>query len=92
MSVTIRVRPKLLGVAVMWAASLALVALAFVLGRAEVGQGGIVVGMGAMTWTLILAMKHCRRVILEVMSYEHRMQLLDDDDEGESCTVRALRR
>jgi hypothetical protein len=93
MSVTIRVRPRTLSVTLLWLTAVASIAWNMADGAAgaPVGRAGLLVGMGATTWTIILAMKHCRRVILEVMSYEHRLQMLREDPDGEHrATVRAI--
>lgn len=91
---TICVRPAVIGTALLWMSAIALMTWDALDGSgvAEKGRWALLLGIAAGTWTLGLVMHHCRRVILEVMSYEHRMQMLDEEADGETCTVRALRR
>lgn len=88
---TICIRPAAIGAAALWVLAIALMTWATLGGGAdEKGRWAILAGIGAGTLTLTLVMKHCRRVILEVMSREHMLQFMghDEDEQGK---VRALR-
>lgn len=95
MRLTIPINLSILGVAALWFAAAALMVWDIHDGPriSEIGRAALLIGMGATTWTMVLAMKHCRRVILEVMSREHLMQMVGADDEEQRArpNVRALR-
>lgn len=76
----------------MWLAALVLMAWDTLDGsRNQVGRWALLVGMGAMTWTLVLTANHCRRVVLEVMSWEHWMMDKVKEEEQEGGKIRAIR-
>lgn len=57
----------------------------------EIGAWALLTSCGAAVWTLAAVIRHCRRVILEVMAWEHWQMSNDDGRELRRGNVRALR-
>ena len=89
-----------LGIAVMYAAALVLLVIDTLDGPdGLMGRWAIILAVGAVGWTMFRLHAYSRRVILEVMSWEHRVQsfgndagkslalIRDDDDETEAGGV-----
>jgi hypothetical protein len=89
---TICIRPVVIGAVLLWALAVGLMSWDMLDGPAvaEKGRWAILAGIAAATLTVSLVMRHCRRVILEVMSREHMLQILGAD-EAEQAKIRALR-
>lgn len=94
MRLTIHEALPMLGVAALWLTAVVLMGVDFADGsRSVMGRLALLIGLAAGCGTLMIAMKHCRRVILEVMSWEHRMydRRVTDTDRAERSNVRAIR-
>ena len=80
------------GALILWVAAAGLLSVETFTGSTQAGRWGLFLSVGAATSTVCLALQRCRRVVLEVMSWEHWMQARerDRDDEGRG-NVRAIR-
>lgn len=91
MRITIPVDCKL-GAGAMWFAAVTLMALDTIFGGSTgiFGRWSILTGIGAAAWSVCMFVGHSRRVILEVISWEHWRQE-NGPDEPEREGLRALR-
>lgn len=87
----ISISPATLTIAALWATSVALLVYdTFQPEDTKAGRWAVVAAIAAATWTVVLVTQHCRRVILEVMSWEHwRMQ--EQGEPARRSNVRAIR-
>ena len=58
--------------ALLWVASFGLMTWHTITGGQPLGRWAILIGILAGSWTVALVVNHARRVICEVVSYEHR--------------------
>jgi hypothetical protein len=86
-------RARTVIVGALWAVAALLMGVDVVDGGHEMGLLGLLVGMAAVTCTITTAMRHNRRVILEVMTWELWMRQSMDNEEGgdDLGNVRAIR-
>ena len=89
----ISISVAVLAAAALWALSVALLTYD-TLDSVEsdvAGRWAIVSAIAAATWTGVLVTNHCRRVILEVMSWEHWRMEADGGPETRRGGIRAVR-
>jgi hypothetical protein len=86
----ISVSTAALGAALLWIVAASLLTYDTFTPGTAIGRWGIFASAAAATSTVCLSMRHCRRVILEVMSWEHWM-IRERDDDARRSNVRAIR-
>lgn len=81
-----------LGAAMLWIAALVLMVYDTIDGATTMAaRWSLFIGLGATSWTITLAIRHARRVVLEVMSWEHWMMDSVKKEESGGGVVRAIR-
>lgn len=78
-----------LGISAMWLASLILIVIdSLDLDPSYLGLWAIFLAIAAASWTSIAMQTHSRRVMLEVISWEHRQQGMFFTDGGELALLK----
>lgn len=78
-----------LGIALMYLAALVLLVVDTFDGESGiVGRWAIVIAVGGCAWTCVALHSYSRRVLLEVMSWEHRQQMFGADAGNSLALVR----
>lgn len=78
-TLTIPLNPSVIAVVLLWLVAVGLLVWdTFHHTHGNAGEWALFLGMSAAVWTAALLMAHTRRVVLEVVSWEHRQTRAND--------------